>query len=92
MTEPTRPRVVAVVVTFNRLGLLQRLVGRLTEIERLDEVVVVDNASTDGTGAWLGGLGARSEASTATAPPSIATRSPSAGLSATTRPPNSENP
>ncbi len=68
MTEPTRPRVVAVVVTFNRLGLLQRLVGRLTEIERLDEVVVVDNASTDGTGAWLGGLGARSEASTATAP------------------------
>ncbi len=53
MTEPDRPRIVAVVVTFNRLGLLQRLVVRLAEIDRLDEVVVVDNASTDGTAAWL---------------------------------------
>ena len=53
MTEPDRPRIVAVVVTFNRLTLVQRLVARLTEIDRLDEVVVVDNASTDGTGEWL---------------------------------------
>ena len=53
MTESEQPRVVAVVVTFNRLGLLQRLVARLGEIPRLDEVVVVDNASTDGTGEWL---------------------------------------
>ncbi len=68
VSEPTRPRVVAVVVTFNRLGLLKRLLGRLAEIERLDEVVVVDNASTDGTSAWLGGLTGRSAASTATAP------------------------
>ena len=68
VSEPTRPRVVAVVVTFNRLGLLQRLLGRLAEIERLDEVVVVDNASTDGTGAWLGGLRTRAGASTATVP------------------------
>ena len=48
-------RVVAVVVTFNRLGLLRTLVGRLGEVEGLDEVVVVDNASTDGTGKWLAG-------------------------------------
>ncbi len=47
------PRVVAAVVTFNRMPLLQRLVARLDEITRLDAVVVVDNASTDGTGEWL---------------------------------------
>lgn len=46
-------RVSAVVVTFNRLPLLQRLITRLGEVEGLDEVLVVDNASTDGTGAWL---------------------------------------
>ncbi|WP_328828527.1 glycosyltransferase family 2 protein [Nocardioides acrostichi] len=49
--------VVAVVVTYNRLALLKRLVPRLTEIGRqtpgLTEVVVVENASTDGTTAWL---------------------------------------
>ncbi len=47
------PRVVAVVVTFNRLPLLQRLVARLREVPELHEVLVVDNASTDGTGEWL---------------------------------------
>jgi rhamnopyranosyl-N-acetylglucosaminyl-diphospho-decaprenol beta-1,3/1,4-galactofuranosyltransferase len=46
-------RVVAVVVTFNRLPLLQRLLARLGEVDGLAEMVVVDNASTDGTGAWL---------------------------------------
>jgi rhamnopyranosyl-N-acetylglucosaminyl-diphospho-decaprenol beta-1,3/1,4-galactofuranosyltransferase len=51
--EDDRPQVAAVVVTFNRLELLQRLVGRLTEVDELAEVVVVDNASTDGTGEWL---------------------------------------
>lgn len=50
-------RVVAVVVTFNRLGLLQRLVQRLTETDGVAEVVVVDNASTDGTGPWLAAYG-----------------------------------
>ncbi|WP_432476989.1 glycosyltransferase family 2 protein [Nocardioides sp. GXQ0305] len=52
-SEEHGPRVVAAVVTFNRLELVQRLVDRLLEIGRLDEIVVVDNASTDGTGDWL---------------------------------------
>ncbi|MDO3395720.1 glycosyltransferase family 2 protein [Nocardioides sp. SOB44] len=51
--SPDPRRVVAVVVTFNRLGLLQRLVARLREVPQVDEVLVVDNASSDGTGAWL---------------------------------------
>ena len=46
-------RVVAVVVTFNRIDLLRRLVARLREVPDLAEVLVVDNASTDGTGEWL---------------------------------------
>ncbi|WP_341729223.1 glycosyltransferase [Brooklawnia sp.] len=47
------PGVAAVVVTFNRLGLLQRLVSRLCSLGTLDTILVVDNASTDGTGEWL---------------------------------------
>jgi rhamnopyranosyl-N-acetylglucosaminyl-diphospho-decaprenol beta-1,3/1,4-galactofuranosyltransferase len=50
-------RVVAVVVTFNRLSLLQGLVARLREVGEVDEVLVIDNASSDGTGAWLAGAG-----------------------------------
>ncbi|WP_239456517.1 glycosyltransferase [Nocardioides solisilvae] len=50
---PARPRVVAVVVTFDRLALLRRLVARLREVDGLDEVLVLDNASTDGTAEWL---------------------------------------
>ena len=46
-------RIVAVVVTFNRLALLRNLVARLREVDGLAEVLVLDNASTDGTGAWL---------------------------------------
>jgi rhamnopyranosyl-N-acetylglucosaminyl-diphospho-decaprenol beta-1,3/1,4-galactofuranosyltransferase len=46
-------RVIAVVVTFNRLALLNRLVTRLCDVPELAEIVVVDNASTDGTGEWL---------------------------------------
>jgi len=55
--EPTDDRrVVAVVVTFNRLELLQRLVARLDEVPGIAEVLVVDNASSDGTGEWLAAL------------------------------------
>jgi rhamnopyranosyl-N-acetylglucosaminyl-diphospho-decaprenol beta-1,3/1,4-galactofuranosyltransferase len=49
-------RVTAVVVTFNRLELLQRLLERLEDVPTLTEVLVVDNASTDGTGEWLATL------------------------------------
>ncbi|MFC6343189.1 glycosyltransferase, partial [Nocardioides hankookensis] len=58
------PRVIAVVVTFNRLGLLRTLVDRLEQVPGLAEVLVVDNASTDGTGEWLAGLGGRVRART----------------------------
>ena len=51
--EDDARRIIAVVVTFNRLGLLQRLVKTLREVPGLAEIVVVDNASTDGTGEWL---------------------------------------
>lgn len=41
------------VVTFNRQALLERLVDRLGSLDSLDEILVVDNASTDTTSAWL---------------------------------------
>jgi rhamnopyranosyl-N-acetylglucosaminyl-diphospho-decaprenol beta-1,3/1,4-galactofuranosyltransferase len=53
VTDQRGRRIVAVVVTFNRLELLQRQLERLRQLPELDEVLVVDNASTDGTGAWL---------------------------------------
>ena len=59
MTTGPLPRIVAVVVTFNRLGLLETLVERLGEIDGLAEILVIDNASTDGTGEWLAGRGHR---------------------------------
>ncbi len=59
-------RVVAVVVTFNRLDLLQRLISRLREVPEVDEILVVDNASIDGTGEWLGGLATLAGASSST--------------------------
>jgi len=58
----TAVRVVAVVVTYDRLDLLQGLVARLREVMAtgaLAEVLVLDNASTDGTGAWLSGQSGR---------------------------------
>ena len=48
-------RIAAVVVTFNRLELLQRLVATLVDVAEVSEVLVLDNASTDGTGEWLAG-------------------------------------
>lgn len=46
------PDLAAVVVTYNRLAQLQATLARLRD-EGLARIVVVDNASTDGTGAWL---------------------------------------
>ncbi|GGD40068.1 glycosyltransferase [Sinisalibacter lacisalsi] len=57
--HPTVPnKLVAVVVTYNRLDKLKTTLARLLEspVEELSAVVVVDNASTDGTGAWLATL------------------------------------
>ena len=54
MTEDRR--IAAVVVTYNRLEMLRHLVETLAEVPGLDDVLVVDNASTDGTGEWLAGL------------------------------------
>ena len=56
MTDGQGRRILAVVVTYNRLPLLQRLVARLSEVPELDDVLVIDNASTDGTGPWLEGV------------------------------------
>lgn len=56
--DPQRPRVVAVVVTYNRLHLLRKtLSGIATGRQVPDRVVLVDNASTDGTAEFLDGLG-----------------------------------
>jgi rhamnopyranosyl-N-acetylglucosaminyl-diphospho-decaprenol beta-1,3/1,4-galactofuranosyltransferase len=52
VSSPDR-RIVAVVVTYNRLAMLQDLVKALLDVLGLHEVLVVDNASTDGTGEWL---------------------------------------
>jgi rhamnopyranosyl-N-acetylglucosaminyl-diphospho-decaprenol beta-1,3/1,4-galactofuranosyltransferase len=46
------PRLAAVVVTYNRLPMLQRALPRLLD-QSLERVIVVDNATTDGTAAWL---------------------------------------
>jgi GT2 family glycosyltransferase len=50
-----RTRLVAVVVTYNRLDKLKVTLARLLDspAEDLQTVVVIDNASTDGTGDWL---------------------------------------
>lgn len=50
--DPTRPRIAAIVVTFNRRPHLQKTLARLLA-EPLDHVVVVDNGSSDGSREWL---------------------------------------
>ena len=48
--------VVAVVVTYNRLHLLQHVVGALKgQSKKLDKIYIVNNGSTDGTKEWLDG-------------------------------------
>ena len=57
-TNNTSRRLVAVVVTHNRLDKLKPTVDRLLDSDpaHLHAVVIVDNASTDGTAAWLATL------------------------------------
>ncbi|RJS47898.1 glycosyltransferase family 2 protein [Nocardioides cavernaquae] len=50
---PKTPDIIAVVVTFNRRALLERVLDALRVTPDLAEIVVVDNASTDGTTQWL---------------------------------------
>ena len=50
--QAVQSRVAALVVTHNRLDQLRRTVQRLLA-EPVDYLVVVNNASSDGTGAWL---------------------------------------
>lgn len=45
-------KLTAIVVTFNRLAQLQTTLQRLAT-EALDQIIVVDNASDDGTSDWL---------------------------------------
>jgi GT2 family glycosyltransferase len=53
--QATSARVIAVVVTYNRLEKLRETLTRLLHAtpEALSKIVVVDNASTDGTREWL---------------------------------------
>lgn len=46
-------KVIAVVVTYNRLELLKRNIRCLQQNAPLSSIVVVDNGSTDGTADWL---------------------------------------
>ncbi|MDE6716297.1 MAG: glycosyltransferase family 2 protein [Muribaculaceae bacterium] len=49
-------KIYAVVVTYNRLALLTRLVAKLTDIPKLTKIVIVNNGSNDGTREWLDSL------------------------------------
>jgi len=46
-------KIIAVVVTYNRLALLQRNIDCLRLQQQLSGILVVNNGSTDGTGEWL---------------------------------------
>lgn len=47
-------RIAAVVVTYNRIKLLQKVIDSLRKQTRpLDEIIVINNSSTDGTSEWL---------------------------------------
>jgi rhamnopyranosyl-N-acetylglucosaminyl-diphospho-decaprenol beta-1,3/1,4-galactofuranosyltransferase len=47
-------KIVAVVVTYNKIEFLKKCIDRLiSQSRKLDEIIVVDNSSTDGTSDWL---------------------------------------
>ena len=44
----------AIVVTYNRLSLLKECIhGILSQTKKADNIIVINNQSTDGTGEWL---------------------------------------
>lgn len=52
--QKTAPRIAAIIVTRNRLALLQECLNAVQTQTRLpDEILVIDNASDDGTRDWL---------------------------------------
>ena len=52
--DPHQLRIAAVVVTYNRKNLLRECLNALcSQTRSLDAIIVVDNASTDGTGAMV---------------------------------------
>ena len=46
-------KIIVVVVTFNRLELLKKNIGCLRKNHPIDQLIVVNNGSTDGTHEWL---------------------------------------
>lgn len=47
-------KITAVVVTYNRLNLLKKVISNLkSQTRKLDNIIVVNNGSTDGTKEWL---------------------------------------
>ncbi|HOM05874.1 MAG TPA: glycosyltransferase, partial [Candidatus Kapabacteria bacterium] len=47
-------KIIACVVTYNRLELLKQVIdGLRNQTRKIDEIVVINNGSTDGTGEWL---------------------------------------
>ncbi len=47
-------KIIAVVVTYNRLALLKECIAALfSQLRVPDEIIVINNSSTDGTGEWL---------------------------------------
>ncbi|TKF73103.1 glycosyltransferase [Vibrio sp. F13] len=47
-------KIVAVIVTYNRLALLKKAIERLrTQTRKLDDIIIINNSSTDGTKEWL---------------------------------------
>jgi len=54
MNEIKNEKVAAVVVTFNRLELLKKVVNGLrSQTRKIDQIIIVNNSSTDGTLEWL---------------------------------------